>query len=357
MSEKKMREGTKKSMVWNTTTPPPTRGAPETSSYFPNCLKSANCNCEMCLASISATLDLLPNNSSLSSSISSLSPLTLASPSHPKTPIRRNSLCPRPNIAGSALRSTAKSRPIKSKTLEDAKSWVNWKICGFLGLVLVLGLMGLSGLGLFPFKGFRPSLTAEMVGEFGLGARIVTRASERMNFVGLKLEKILPGQVKNCSSLDSIWTLNQDGLLLCSRCVLYESMAEEVSVWGWPLKTAGVLAAGFSDRSLTILSGRLLEWPEGKLEVTVRGENSSWTQKRWSSSVAELHPMTWLLEYRRHIALQNANVFRVAYEFLSFTISTKFKELKKKNLGMMLPFSPNLYLDHAQGDDAFRFPT
>lgn len=36
-------------------------------------------------------------------------------------------------------------------------------------------------------------------------------------------------------------------------------MAEEVSIWGWPLQTAGLLTAEYSSRSLSIISGRVTE--------------------------------------------------------------------------------------------------
>ncbi|KAL3638406.1 hypothetical protein CASFOL_017777 [Castilleja foliolosa] len=49
---------------------------------------------------------------------------------------------------------------------------------------------------------------------------------------------------------DSANRSNKDGLLLNSRCVLYKSMSEEVSIWGWPLQTSGLLTAEHSfDRS------------------------------------------------------------------------------------------------------------
>lgn len=41
--------------------------------------------------------------------------------------------------------------------------------------------------------------------------------------------------------------------------MIYRSLAEELSVWGSPLQTSGILAAGVSARSLTILSGRITE--------------------------------------------------------------------------------------------------
>jgi hypothetical protein len=37
--------------------------------YYPKCRKDANCNCEICLASINATLDLMPNSLTVSTEI------------------------------------------------------------------------------------------------------------------------------------------------------------------------------------------------------------------------------------------------------------------------------------------------
>lgn len=48
-------------------------------------------------------------------------------------------------------------------------------------------------------------------------------------------------------------------MLINSRCVLYKSMVEEVSIWGWPLLTAGLLATEYSSRSFTSISGRVTE--------------------------------------------------------------------------------------------------
>ena len=62
-----------------------------------------------------------------------------------------------------------------------------------------------------------------------------------------------------CSCVNSYIIEFQDGLLLNSRCTLYKTAMEEVSIWGWPLQTAGLLKTGFSSRSFTILSGRVTE--------------------------------------------------------------------------------------------------
>lgn len=44
-----------------------------------------------------------------------------------------------------------------------------------------------------------------------------------------------------------------------SRCTLYKSWSEELSVFGWPLQTSGLLASEFSSQSFTILSGRVTQ--------------------------------------------------------------------------------------------------
>ncbi|KAL3616673.1 hypothetical protein CASFOL_039067 [Castilleja foliolosa] len=72
----------------------------------------------------------------------------------------------------------------------------------------------------------------------------------RFMFLKNGLEEFVGKQVSSCSSVDSTWKNSQDGLLLNSRCVLYKSMSEEVSIWGWPLQTSGLLTAEHSfDRS------------------------------------------------------------------------------------------------------------
>lgn len=51
----------------------------------------------------------------------------------------------------------------------------------------------------------------------------------------------------------------QDGHLLSSKCILFDSATEEVSVCGFPVPTSGIISTGFSSRRVTVLSGRLTE--------------------------------------------------------------------------------------------------
>jgi hypothetical protein len=43
------------------------------------------------------------------------------------------------------------------------------------------------------------------------------------------------------------------------RCTVYKSAAEEVSVWGSPLRTSGLLPPTLSARHLTLLAGEITE--------------------------------------------------------------------------------------------------
>lgn len=60
---------------------------------------------------------------------------------------------------------------------------------------------------------------------------------------------------------------------------------EEVSIWGWPLQTAGLLTTGFSTRSFTILSGRLTEVKPRKIIskflLKLHNYNICWVQITW----------------------------------------------------------------------------
>jgi hypothetical protein len=43
------------------------------------------------------------------------------------------------------------------------------------------------------------------------------------------------------------------------RCAVYKSAAEEVTVWGSPLRTSGLLPSTLSARHITLLSGKITE--------------------------------------------------------------------------------------------------
>ncbi|KAI7986962.1 hypothetical protein LOK49_LG14G00921 [Camellia lanceoleosa] len=114
----------------------------------------------------------------------------------------------------------------------------------------------------------------------------------RFEFLERELQSLINDKVSSCSSNDSVWEINQDNLLLNSHCSLYKSATEEVSIWGWPLQTAGLLTAKFSSRSFTILSGRVTEWSDGKVSYSTGKANNSWVHQKWSASAVQLDPNT-----------------------------------------------------------------
>ncbi|PHT61030.1 hypothetical protein T459_35118 [Capsicum annuum] len=154
---------------------------------------------------------------------------------------------------------------------------------------------------------------------------------ERLIFLKMELDGLINGgEIASCNPLHSTWTINQDGLLLNSRCTLYKSNSEELSIWGWPLQTAGLLTAGFSARTYTILSGRLTEWSNGGIGYSIGKANSSWTQQKWSASPVQLDPNTWILEYSRSPLTENGKLVSAVLEFLKFRLRREVQRLKQE---------------------------
>ncbi|KAK1592870.1 hypothetical protein Q3G72_031779 [Acer saccharum] len=319
------------------------------SCYYPGCKKDANCNCEICLASINATLDLMPFSvqktslTKLSYNNMDRTPISF-DPSFVSTP--RSSCCNMMTMMESpALKSTARFS-LKEEAGEKMKKMKKMKKkkknremgSGFLGvffkLVSVLSLIFAVEFGFsWVVSGvLKPELSPEIVRSVGERSWIVQDLSRRLRFLQNELKSIVvDGRVSNCSFSDSKWEINQDGLLLNSRCVLYKSTTEEVSIWGWPLQTAGLLTAGFSSRSLTILSGRVTEWSNGKVGFSIRRANTSWVHKKWSSSVMQLDNNTWILEYRQSKILDSSKLLSAALELLNYRISRLARTMNEEH--------------------------
>lgn len=61
-----------------------------------------------------------------------------------------------------------------------------------------------------------------------------------------------------------------------------------------------------------------------------KDDNSSWTQGKWSASVVQFDPNTWILEYRRSFLVENANMLlSSAMEFLKFRLNREFRKMKR----------------------------
>jgi len=146
------------------------------------------------------------------------------------------------------------------------------------------------------------------------------------------------------------------------RCTVYKSAAEEVNVWGSPLRTSGLVPAALSARHLTLLSGEItevtnppassplfaqtqrtirslnspasrirLQWSDGRLWPTVRASNgSSWAYRRQSAAAVRLEPETWVLEYQRSALFEGTRLIPAAAELLSSRCSTMARRARRR---------------------------
>ncbi|KAL2469870.1 C-8 sterol isomerase [Abeliophyllum distichum] len=303
--------------------------------YFPGCRKDENCDCEICIASINATLDLMPqsiNRSSLtklssSKSMISRSPVSFnTSSADISTP--KGSAPTRPISVFPTLYTAARGSFNKKKRRKREWGYEVVKVWLVLGLNMVFAAeYGISWM----ISGvLKPKLSPDFVKNLGEKSLVLKDLNSRMSFLENELQGVVNKGVSNCSSVDSVWKISQDGLLLNSRCTLYKSIKEEVSIWGWPLQTDGLLTAECSPRSFTIVSGKVSEWLNGEAKYLIRQVNSSWTQRKWGASAVRFDPNTWLLEYRQSFLMQNPRLVSEAVKFLKFRLAREFEKMKQQ---------------------------
>ncbi|KAE8725949.1 hypothetical protein F3Y22_tig00008013pilonHSYRG00293 [Hibiscus syriacus] len=302
------------------------------SCYYPGCRKDANCNCEMCIASINATLDLM----SVSVQKSSFTKLSASKPKFNHLPISFDpSVISTPGLGSCclaespALKSTARlnSRGMKMKKKKGGLKSVFWKLLLGMNLVLVMEI-GFS----WVLGGFlRPVLTSDIVRSIGERASIMKDLSAKMRFMQNELKGFHNLKVSNCSNNDSIWEIDQGSMLLNSHCLMHKSSMEEVRIWGWPMQTAGLLATGFSSKSFTVLSGRVKEWSNGNHGfVVTRKANASWEQSKWDASVIQLDPNTWIFEYQRSSILEHPRLISAALELFKYGLIKMVKKMSEQ---------------------------
>ncbi|OWM69823.1 hypothetical protein CDL15_Pgr025672 [Punica granatum] len=312
---------------------PPSEEARDSSCYYPGCRKDANCSCEMCLASISATLDLMPS--------SSLTKLSACRPrGHKNTPVSFDpSILSTPTsftrtnpqkLESPALRSTEKVPLCEMKEKKVKRDWrFEGKVLRWIfGLILILAVD--FGISRWVSVTFRPKLSADLVRYIGEKSRVEDGLEVKLRLVQRALQAFVEDNVSNCSDANSNWQISQDGLLVNSWCTLYKSHLEEVTIWGWPLQTAGLLTSGFSSRWFTVVTGRVTEWSGGNTGYKVRKANSLWVLRKWGASIVQLDRNTVILEYRRSSILDNHGIFSALSELLKYHISGLAKRIKKK---------------------------
>eukprot|EP01018_Ginkgo_biloba_P026878 Gb_17727 [translate_table: standard] len=347
--------------------------------YYPGCRKDAQCNCGMCMESIHATMDLRPSNHPFSPvRTSNYMPIPanenqswLCSQNKPSTPPRKETKRLQATYNTPQLRGLRlfENEPVGNAAVKKKKkNKGSWMITASIVVLFLLVMEFVVPWGLF--YALKPSFSAVQVRGIAQDSMARKRLGDRLEFVGRKISRIVQGRTVNCTGSDSPWKLEhslcnrriyththkhtyicnwviawQDGLLVRSRCIIYSSMAEEVSVWGCPTQTAGVIGRGMVDRSFTIMSGRVMEWQEGKMEYVVHKEGESWTYAKWAASVVQMDGRTWVLEYKTSsLVLQGGGLISIALELIKWGICRVFERVGL-SFGSFL--MPKLNFSHA----------
>lgn len=279
---------------------------PRRDGYYLECRKDAQCDCSMCKASITATLDLRPPPTPLFGSIltnrlesPSLFGHSLIASGKENQPWALPASTPR---SAHLLKNTSRFLNTEGRhtaeTISARVSKARNRIRVLSGLLLFL-LLGFTWP--WPFSSvLEPRLSPESFTRLAEASLVRRRLLDRLDFVQRQISRAsIAPSLSNCTGCDSTWRLAEDGHLLHSACEIYASPLEKVSVWGYAAKTGGVLGRSLVDRSFTVLAGRVMEWPEGQIEYIVHPEGSSWTMRRWAASAIVLDGNTWILEYKR----------------------------------------------------------
>ncbi|KAL5217520.1 hypothetical protein ABZP36_018204 [Zizania latifolia] len=332
-------------------TPPPSiivpwaRGAGDGGGcYYPGCRKDANCACEICLASINATRDLLPPEAAAARMCFAAAAAAAMGRKPASRPLFGSDTPPQGSTVTEpwtpAMRSTAKSRKPRQeaesagagKKEAGSRDWALYAAT-VLGFLLLLWVDS----GLVPeirARGFGPKLSPEDVARLGMEARLAPGGlSHKLHSLERRVGQFVGGErVFNCSSQDSAWRFEQnDQHVFRWRCAVYKSAVEEVAVWGSPLRTSGLLPSTLPARHLTILSGEVTEWSDGTVWPTVRASNgSTWSYRGRSAPAVRLEPETWVLEYQRSVLFEGTRLIPAAAELLMSRCSAMAKRARWK---------------------------
>lgn len=62
----------------------------------------------------------------------------------------------------------------------------------------------------------------------------------------------------------------------------------------------------------------------------VREANTTWILRKWSASVVQFEPSTWIIEYKRNSLLENPSILVAAVEFFKFRILKLMLRMKQQ---------------------------
>lgn len=183
--------------------------------YFPGCKKDANCKCEICIASINVTLDLMPHSTNRRSFTKSHAPRTFIS----RSPVSFNSSSadlstPKSSrttgVAASPPSGSTKriSREKKEKRRKDDLVHGVFLLRTFWCLIMVFTME--YGASWMVSGVARARLSPDFVKNLGLKWRDFGSLSGKFVFLKNELEGMVGGDVSGCSSVDhSLWKINQ----------------------------------------------------------------------------------------------------------------------------------------------------
>lgn len=187
------------------------------SHYYPGCKKNANCNCEYCIASINATLDLIPNSSLTKFSSSkpnnvnnNITPISIDS-SIFSTPENSSDgvIAPSTPVIKSSAKSNHVVQRIERKKKGEKRCFYSG--LGLLKMMMVLGVLLFADvvLSMVVSVVFQPSLSEDIVKRVGEKCHKVQDLNGKLKFLQKELGGIVNGKVSNCSFIDKSWKINQ----------------------------------------------------------------------------------------------------------------------------------------------------
>ena len=186
--------------------------------YYLECRKDAQCVCSMCKASMTATLDLLPNprlaaitrkpsHSPLRSNDSNKENQPWPPPFCVSSPMPRNGSRKQRNGAVSSRISCASESDLNlSLRFHNAK-----RIIGRLLILLCFLVLGLGTIWPLPLPIVGdPRLSYESFAQISQGSLARRRLTDRLDFVQRHISRAARGSsVSNCTGIGSVWRLEE----------------------------------------------------------------------------------------------------------------------------------------------------
>lgn len=73
-----------------------------------------------------------------------------------------------------------------------------------------------------------------------------------------------------------------------------------------------------------------LKWSEGKFGYSIHEANTSWRRTKLSTSVLQLDPNTWVLEYRLSSVMESSSLLSMAVDLLTRVMVQAAKDVNRE---------------------------